>query len=61
MFNFMTELELADLSEEFKERLQKTVFEGRYSLFYFLRSQCHITEGDRATNRTIKLIFYRTE
>lgn len=61
IFNFTTELELADLSKEFKERLQKSVYEGRYCLLYLQRSQCFITEGARTTNRTIKLIFYRTE
>ena len=34
IFNFTTELELADLSKEFKERLQKSVYEGRYCLLY---------------------------
>ena len=29
IFIFTTELELADLSEEFKERLNKSVFEGK--------------------------------
>lgn len=58
---YLTELELADLSEKFKEKLQKSVFEVRYCFLYFSRSQLRITEEERATNRTIKLIRYRTE
>jgi len=32
---YLTELELADLSEKFKEKLQKSVFEVRYCFLYF--------------------------